>query len=414
MLTPSLRISIASAVIALGLPMCCVAASNIVQVNANGKSCLHKKVPVYTTIQEAVNAVASGGTVLVCPGSYPEQVTITQPLTLRGVQSGNRDAAVVIPPATGLKVLQGTFTAPQVFVNSITAGPVTIENLTVDASHNLLGCGTLFEGVYFRDASGSVNHVATRNQIATVGGKDCNTGFGIRVNGGTNVSVVVENSSARSYDQVGILAQLAFATITIKNNSVSGPGPIKDVATIGIWMLDGATGLVSRNSIVNNSGLSAGGSAGILVQGTHGAQITGNTLGNNAYGIKFIPNPNFDADNGSATQNTMLGSRIDGIYLCSNNNMVQGNTISASAESGVNLACGANNNTVTKNTVNEACAGILVDPSVSGNVTTPNSIFNATTVQLTGRSCSAAGQRRGNDRKGPVLKQSGSRVPFPD
>jgi parallel beta-helix repeat protein len=162
-------------------------------------------------------------------------------------------------------------------------------------------------------------------------------------------------------------------------------------------MLDGATGPVSGNSVVDNSGLSAGGSEGILIQGSHGVQIVGNTLGNNAYGIKFIPDPNLDADDGTVSQNTVLGSGIDGIYVCSNNNLVQANRISASLESGVNLAslsgtCSGNNNTISNNSINEACAGILVDPGVTGNVTTPNLIFNATTLQLIGTNCTSGSE----------------------
>jgi pectin methylesterase-like acyl-CoA thioesterase len=40
----------------------------------------------FATIQAAVNAASPGSTVLVCPGTYAEQVVITQPLTLRGVR----------------------------------------------------------------------------------------------------------------------------------------------------------------------------------------------------------------------------------------------------------------------------------------------------------------------------------------
>ena len=45
---------------------------------------------VFTTIQEAVNAAAPGSTVTICPGNYPEQVTITKALTLTGVEDNGR------------------------------------------------------------------------------------------------------------------------------------------------------------------------------------------------------------------------------------------------------------------------------------------------------------------------------------
>ena len=39
----------------------------------------------YTTIGAAVSAAPAGGAVYICPGNYPEQVTITKTLTLTNV-----------------------------------------------------------------------------------------------------------------------------------------------------------------------------------------------------------------------------------------------------------------------------------------------------------------------------------------
>ena len=41
----------------------------------------------FKTIQSAVNAAPAGGTVVVCPGTYYEQVVISKPLTLTGKQA---------------------------------------------------------------------------------------------------------------------------------------------------------------------------------------------------------------------------------------------------------------------------------------------------------------------------------------
>lgn len=56
----------------------------------------------FATIQAAVSAVPFGATVLVCPGTYAEQVMITQPLTLKGVTDGVSGAAIIAVPAGGL------------------------------------------------------------------------------------------------------------------------------------------------------------------------------------------------------------------------------------------------------------------------------------------------------------------------
>lgn len=47
----------------------------------------------FGTISAAVAAVPAGSIVNVCPGTYPEQVVISQALTLKGMLSGNSSQA---------------------------------------------------------------------------------------------------------------------------------------------------------------------------------------------------------------------------------------------------------------------------------------------------------------------------------
>jgi parallel beta-helix repeat protein len=350
----------------------------------------------FPTIQAAVNAASSGSTVLVCPGTYPEQVDIARPLTLRGVRSGNLAAAIVIPPLTGLIVPPSgiTTTAPQIFVHD-TSGPVTVSNLTVDGSNNqVASCTTpsFVVGVYFRGASGKIENIVSRNQNVSVGGTPCGTGIGLRATGDIGpTNVTIENNTVSTYDFSGIFASFPLARVTIRNNSVVG-----QTGTAGIILFLDVVGAVSDNSVVDNANANFGGS-GIDVVGVHDAVISGNHLGRNGYGIAFYTfegDPN--SDNGTITDNDVFGSDGDGIAVCGDNNVVRGNTIAGSTESGVNLVsgpnfgtqCTANNNRVTDNTINGACAGILLDPSTTGNaVRGDNTVRNATNVQLTGISC---------------------------
>src|ERR1700687_2327917 len=90
--------------------------------------------PSYATISLAVSSVPPGSTVLVCPGTYAEQVTIAQPLTLQGIAIGNAGQAVITVPGSGLAVVTtglGYSVAPQVHV---TTGPVNISDITVDGT----------------------------------------------------------------------------------------------------------------------------------------------------------------------------------------------------------------------------------------------------------------------------------------
>src|ERR1700722_10932754 len=82
----------------------------------------------YTTIQEAVNGVAAGSTINVCPGIYPEQVEIGQPLTLTGVQSGNNASVVVTAPSSGLVAITIGSLQPSMPLIAVldTGGPVNL------------------------------------------------------------------------------------------------------------------------------------------------------------------------------------------------------------------------------------------------------------------------------------------------
>lgn len=64
--------------LALAFAICVAGAANAATLYVG--SCA---VPSKPTIQSAVTASAPGGIVKVCPGTYPEQVTINKSLTLR-------------------------------------------------------------------------------------------------------------------------------------------------------------------------------------------------------------------------------------------------------------------------------------------------------------------------------------------
>jgi pectin methylesterase-like acyl-CoA thioesterase len=58
--------------------------------------------PSFPTISAALAATPPANVVGVCPGTYNEQVHITQPVTLKGVSSADSAQAIIAPPAGGL------------------------------------------------------------------------------------------------------------------------------------------------------------------------------------------------------------------------------------------------------------------------------------------------------------------------
>jgi len=371
--------------------------------------------PNKATISLAVAAVAAGGTVKVCPGTYAEQVVIAKNLTLIGVQSGTADAAVITSPAGGVvqnsnDTYPGAFpVAAQVLVQN--AANVNISNITVDGSGNLVTtCGLDLRGIYYQNASGTLNQVATRNQVLPAGYTGCQSGEGIFVqsgySGGT-AKVNILSSSVSSFDKNGITVDGPGAGGNIAGNFIAGVGPTTGAAENGIQISDGAAGTILGNVIMDEiwapdtSSQPYNAASGILIYASQNVVVEANVVGSTQYGIVTI------TDNTSGVENNPLGlgdhtiinnnlvqntQIFDAIDVCSNSNSIQGNTIFNATESGIHLdsTCGTTGtkNIVFLNTINESCAGIL-EGATTGNSIGGTNFSNVVNTTLSGNVCPA-------------------------
>ncbi len=273
----------------------------------------------YSSIQSAVNAVPSGATIEICPGTYPEQVTINAPVTLQGVAYGAAHAAVVTLPEAGLTQngtgpVSGFPIYGQILVQD--AGPVNILGLTVDGSGSTCPSGASAGVVYLSTAApsgGKVGNSAVRNVAA-----GCSS---------PAVGIYAENGSG------------SVSTLTVQENS------IHSISGQGIGFGPNQSGTVSGNTI---------------------AQVNG--------GLSFQQ----AGPNVKATTNT-INSAQTGISLNSANTVtVQSNTITNTSGNAISLndSSGTGNN-ITKNTVNEAACGVS-DSNAGSDVFQPNTVVNTT------------------------------------
>ncbi len=324
----------------------------------------------FTTIQAAVSAVPAGSTVLVCPGTYPEQVVISQPLTLKGVTDGVGDAAVITVPAGGLVQNANSTTigpvAAQLLVQNTVL--VTVQNLTIDGAGS--GCVSGANRVFALEfyfvgvpsdgyAGGKIQNVVVRNELGT-----CTIGDGIEID---NSFMTVSSNEIHDIDITPIGVVNGQVNITSNNiqNSLNG-----------IVLVGGSTAstIVSNNVISNltpNFGFTQ---VGLWVNGG-AATVKGNTVANapGAYGI-YLPS--------TGTGTVVSGNKVNafgsgfGIYLTgASNTFVQSNTISStSSDAIVDVFSGGGNN-ISKNIVSEAAFGIF-ELSTSTDTLTPNSFFN--------------------------------------
>ncbi len=311
----------------------------------------------YPTISAAVAGVPPFSTVLVCPGTYPEQVSISQPLTLKGATSANSSRVVVAVPGSGLSTSSSIFNSTVEAQVMVTASPVNISNITVDGTGGNNGCATSLYGVFYASGSGgTINEVTTRNQL------NSGCGFGIDAENGSNSAqlVTIQNSIVRNYDATGILVGTnqtpPSLTVNIKGNYV--PGGFN-----GIFTFFNA-GVVSGNVATNNA------QANIVAE----AQVTvsGNTFTDSPF-----------AGIWAFSQVTITSNKVErnanGIILDIGPSTAQSNTISDSTI-GIEFDC-TSGNTVSKNFINDASTGINLVPS---GFVGSNSYFSVDTIRSGG------------------------------
>lgn len=190
----------------------------------------------YSSLQEAVDAVAEGGTILIAPGTYEEGLTIWKPLVLRGAGTSQ----------TILKALPG-----RRLVISIPAGVVgegaSLEGLKVTASKWI---GMLIWGrASLQDVSVSENWEDGLSigglASVTINGSSFskNGGDGLDVGGFATVSI--KGSFFSENRRRGLTARDS-ATVAIETSTISENGG----RGIGVW--DFATATVRQTQILNN------------------------------------------------------------------------------------------------------------------------------------------------------------------
>jgi Right handed beta helix region len=418
-------------------------------------SCTGPRATIYGTIQSAVDAAAPGDTVSICPGDYPEQVTITRSMTLRNV--AGMDAPRITVPAGG--VVQNTTTqhsnfptAAQVLVAPDTTADVIIKQIVVDGTgNNVTTCGLELAGIYYRNAGGTISGSTTQNQILPDGYQGCQSGLGIFVENATpgTDAVTIMSNTVTNFDKNGITLEMAGTVGTVSHNTVTGIGPTDLIAQNGIQVSYGASATVTGNRITDLVYSPATyGSSGIIMYDLDSSEyqtpsiVQSNVVDNAQYGVVL------DAVNGTASnmvqvsKNTVSNSQFagvglysdgisddfiavtankisstapyDGIDVCSDNNAITGNSVSQSTvESAIHLdalcvqpdsSASGSSNTVSGNRINVACVGILSGPTQGQNSIGANKFIDVTNAMVDGQDTFSCGPAHAPARHVPAKK----------
>jgi Right handed beta helix region len=295
--------------------------------------------PGYNSIDAAVDSSFPGDTVNVCPGTYPEQVTVgpgKNGLTIRSVVA--LAAVIQAPP---------TIAADTVNFKAIVRIS-TSQNVTVRA-FEIRGpgpgpCDSLRYGVRVDNgASAKIldNHITEirdtpfsgcQNGVAVLVGRDCPVPFCVPADVTFGQAYIANNRIDR-YQKNGPTVSNAASSAVIVDNYVQGFGPTPVIAQNGIQVSAGATGYVTGNQVFDNtySLTPVFGSTGILLfSAASGTKVGENLAARNDDNVGV-----YDTSGASIYDNRLFESTFfDGIYMGADtsNNLIKGNFIRDSTE----------------------------------------------------------------------------------
>lgn len=230
------------------------------------------------SIQDAINAASDGDSVIVCPGTYDETITMKT-----GVDVGSDGGYTVttVDPTSGVRVV--TFDG---------VSNCTLDGFDLDAS---TGGATFGDGVIY--VNGSTNVTIRNADIHSLRGTGMHGGAvaGIKLNGQVSVSIIDnyihDNFFAGISTSKFAAGGVSGGPITIKGNTIGNPGS-GDVGngSAGILLEGEGTGVEVRiggsvagdsNTISYNGGGFRPKMAGIRLENIDLASIENNNIFNN-------------------------------------------------------------------------------------------------------------------------------------
>lgn len=348
----------------------------------------------YTTIQSAINAAPANAQVLVCPGTYAEQLTITEPLTLKGISA----------PPLGNPILVFPAAAP---AQNIPNGVALIGVATHghSGSVNITGFDLQGGACDARNVSGiryiSTSGTVSGNVVEGFGPPCDGAGIGVENDDAWGVAVTVAGNVIRDIMPYGTGIEAVSGASSsklnaqIQNNAISqvftgilsstnGKGVYASGNSVQVWA-QGRSVVVEDAAVIDHNSINMPGTdrqdltSGIRVDGNNGS-VTNNVINVNgccSFGITVF------GKNVTVASNTVSATPVPdgdftetvGIGNTVASTSIQSNSVSGFV-TGIEMGCKAA--TVTSNTIVDATTGI---DGVPAGTTPFNNFVNVTTAQ---------------------------------
>jgi parallel beta-helix repeat protein len=354
------------------------AAAKTLCVNPKGAGC-------HSTIQSAVNAAANNDVIKVAPGIYPEEVTISKPVSLLGtssaqsiIQAANFAHGIFVDgydhPGLANVTISG-FTVRGALYEGIlvvSASNVKIQNNNVadnDSTSGLSFTGALTgcpdqpgSGIYETDETGdcggAIHMVGTANSIVS----------GNTMTGNAD-GVLLSDETAESH------GNLITHNIIVNNPLECGivlasHPPAGQTMTVPLPPHNGVNNNVVSENISANNGVQVGGAgAGMFSDGAGPGTVSGNLIKGNQLTGNGIPGvalhshvgPAFGAPADTFSGNMVIGNYISGNGADTFDTATPGTT-------GININSGGGGSPVTGTVIS---GNVITDEDVAIAVNTP-------------------------------------------
>lgn len=222
---------------------------------------------LYPTIQAAVAAAGSNSdTIIVCDGTYQEQVVVSHASNLTVEAENPYGAIVEPPPATPTTSITGAV------IHVANSTGVTITGFMVTGGNNFSDrCNPgddRIAGIRYDDSTGTISG----NKVVDIKHADaafygCQEGIGIWIasdSGGPYAVQIIDNTIT-DYQKGGIIVNMPGSSASISGNKIEGFGQTYSIAQNGIQFGFGASGEARANMIKNDWYLGATWTAGGII-----------------------------------------------------------------------------------------------------------------------------------------------------
>ena len=312
----------------------------------------------FTSIQAAVDRAEDGDEIVVCPGTYVENIKVDKSITIR---SENGSDSTVVQAEN-----------PYDHVLKVIADYVSISGFTVE------GATGGFSGIslYYVDYCNISNNNCSNNKYGfylynsnnnSISNNNCslNSDDGIGLDNSNNNSI--SNNNASNNMQTGIV-------LSESNNNI-----IRDNTAKSNKQYHGISFSSSNNNLIEYNNASDNMMCGIRLWKSNNNAVKGNIANSNKHyhGISLTSSNNNDIVNNTASSNMQCGIPL---WYSSNNNTIRGNTATLNKQSsGIALMYTSNNNHLINNKLLYNCVrGVRVFERSNNNIISKNIIYSNT------------------------------------